>query len=75
MMKSIIGATVAFVLASGVAMANDCVLEAEAPVMPDPKTATAEGEEAQELAPFTDPGFSPLFTQFESRDRLIKRKI
>ena len=46
MMKSIIGATAAFVLASGAAMANDCVLEAEAPVMPDPKTATAEDRAA-----------------------------
>ncbi|WP_411817273.1 hypothetical protein [Hyphococcus sp. DH-69] len=46
MMKSIIGAAAAFVLASGAAMANDCVLEAEAPVMPDPKTATAEDRAA-----------------------------
>lgn len=46
MMRTILGAVAAFVLTTGVALADDCVLEAEAPVMPDPKTATAEDRAA-----------------------------
>ena len=42
MLKKIIAVAAAGAFMIGAGFANDCVLEGEAPVMPDPKTATAE---------------------------------